>query len=49
MDFSKQLEMIILQSIAEKEIVALSSLAFINKYNALPYIPSVEVIIYYLW
>ena len=44
-DFSKQLEMIILQSISEKEVVAVASLAFINKYNVLPYIPSIEVVI----
>lgn len=43
MEINQQLEMIILQSITDKEPILLASLAILNKYNTVPYIPSFKV------
>lgn len=43
MEICQQLDLIILQSISDKERIGLASLALMNKYNLIPYVPSAEV------
>ena len=42
-DILQQLEMVILQSIEDKELIALASLAIMNKYKVLPHVPKANV------
>ena len=45
LEIYQKLDNIILQSISEKEITSLASLAIINKYNTIPYVPTINVLI----
>lgn len=45
LEIYQKLDNIILQSITEKEITSLASLAIIGKYNTLPYVPSITVLL----
>ena len=48
LEIYQKLDNIILQSISEKEITSLASLAIINKYNTIPYVPTITVLTVFL-